>query len=123
MEKRCCFLASFSWRQIVWGPHSSLVCTAVRDDQPHLPLLLRKQLPLPNPSKSPSTDSVICAMVLPEKYQTKTSTSVSPDSSECPLSSAGCGSGNFPFHLVFFPAASLLYGERLRVVAAVAWIA
>src|SRR5438445_2620137 len=38
----------------------------VQDVHPHLPRLLRKQLPLPNPSKSPSTDSVISAMVLPE---------------------------------------------------------
>jgi len=106
------------------GGHIPRGCVQnVRDDQPHFPFLLRKQLPLPNPSKSPSTDPVISAMVLREKYQTKTSTSVSPYSSECSLSSAGCGSGNFSFHLVFFPAAPLVHGERLRVVAAVAWIA
>jgi len=52
------------------GGHTLRGCVQdVRDDQPHLPFLLRKQLPLPNPSKSPSTDSVISAMVLPEKYQ------------------------------------------------------
>jgi len=41
----------------------------VQDVHPHLPRLLRKQLPLPNPSKSPSTDSVISAMVLPENIK------------------------------------------------------
>ena len=41
----------------------------VRDDQPHLPFLLRKQLPLPNPSKNPSADSVIYATVLPENIK------------------------------------------------------
>ena len=41
----------------------------VRDDQPYLPRLLRTQLPLPNPSKSRSTDSVISAMVLPENIK------------------------------------------------------
>jgi len=71
-------------------------------------------------------DELFCSSGLaddPETIQTKTSTSLSPDSSECPLSSAGSGSSNFPFHLVFFPAASLPYGGGFRVVAVVAWIA
>jgi len=39
-----------------------------------------------------------------------------------PLSGIGGGSANFGFHLVFFPAAYFLPGERFSVVAVVAWI-
>jgi len=55
-------------------------------------------------------------------YQMKTRTSLSRDSSECPLSGEGRGSGNFLFHLVFFPAAFFLSGEEFRVVTVVAWL-
>jgi len=38
------------------------------------------------------------------------------------LSGAGGGSGNFPFHFVFFPTASFLSGEGFSVVAVVTGI-
>jgi hypothetical protein len=38
------------------------------------------------------------------------------------LSGAGSGSGNFAFHLVFFPAAYFLSSENFRVVTVIAWI-
>ena len=39
-----------------------------------------------------------------------------------PLSGVGGSPGNFPFHLVFFPAARFLSGEGFSVVPVVAWI-
>src|SRR5271170_3400714 len=38
-----------------------------------------------------------------------------------PSKRRGCGTGNFLFHLTFFPAASFPPGEGFSVVTAVAW--
>jgi len=56
------------------------------------------------------------------KMSNEDKTSSAPDSSDCPLSSVGGGSSNFPFHLVFFPAAYFLSSKAFGVIAMVTWI-
>jgi hypothetical protein len=53
----------------------------------------------------------------------QTSTNLPFSCFESPLSGARSAPQNFLFHLMFFPAASFLFGEGFSMVAVIAWIA